>query len=299
MRRPVTFFNRLTQQIDSEPIYGENFLRRAYETAPGRMALQVLVKRAIFSRWYGWRMTRPASRSKIAPFMAQYNIRQDEMADSPAAFPHFNAFFSRQLTPAARPIAADDNAAIFPADGRHFAIPDLAANDGIFVKGIRFDLKSLLRDDLLAERFARGAMLISRLCPVDYHRFHFTCDGVPGEPRLIPGPLYSVNPIALRVRPSILWENKRYLTRHETAQWGEVLLLEVGATCVGTVMQTYRPGEPVRKGAEKGYFLFGGSCVITIFEPGRAKFADDLLAHSAEGREVYALMGDVAARRNQ
>jgi phosphatidylserine decarboxylase len=295
MRRPVSYFNRLTRQCETEPIYGEDFLRRAYETAPGRLALQALVKRAIFSRWYGWRMSRPASRDKIGPFIARYHIREDEMAADPASFPHFNAFFSRRLKPTARPVAAQSNAAIFPADGRHFAIPDLAANDGIFVKGIRFDLGSLLRDNALAARFERGAMLVSRLCPVDYHRFHFPCNGTPGEARLIRGPLYSVNPIALRVRPSILWENKRFLTRHPSPQWGEVLLMEIGATCVGTVKQTYRADEPVRKGAEKGYFLFGGSCVITIFEPGRAQFAEDLVAHSAEGREVYALMGDVAA----
>ena len=96
------------------------------------------------------------------------------------------------------------------------------------------------------------------------------------------------------MRPSILWENKRFITRLKTPQCGEVLLVEVGATCVGTVRQTYRPGEAVEKGAEKGFFLFGGSCVITIFEPGRVRFADDLVENSRQGREVYALMGDVA-----
>jgi phosphatidylserine decarboxylase len=50
----------------------------------------------------------------------------------------------------------------------------------------------------------------------------------------------------------------------------------------------------VQKGGEKGYFRFGGSCVVTVFQRGRVRFADDLLKHSAEGREVYARMGDVA-----
>ena len=295
MPRPVTYFNRLTQRCETETIYGEGFLRWAYEHPLGRLALHVLVKRACFSRWYGWRMSRPASRGKVAPFIARYGIRTDEMADDAAAFPSFNAFFSRSLKPGARPVAAGDETAVFPADGRHFVIPDLASHGGIFVKGIRFDLRSLLRDDALASRFEGGAMLISRLCPVDYHRFHFPCDGTPGAARLINGPLYSVNPIAMRVRPSILWENKRHLTSHHSSRWGEVLLMEVGATCVGTVKQTYRPGEAAPKGAEKGLFLFGGSCVITLFEPGRARFAEDLVTHSAEGREVYALMGDAAA----
>lgn len=295
MPEPVTYYNRQSQLIETEAIYGEEFLRWAYEKPLGRLSLWLLVKRAIFSRWYGWRMSRPASRKKIGPFIAAYNIREDELTGDWEDFPHFNAFFSRELKPPARPIAPEPNAAIFPADGRHFAVPDIAANDGIFVKGVRFDLRALLGDEALATRYARGAMLISRLCPVDYHRFHFPCGGVPGEPRLINGPLYSVNPVALRVRPSILWENKRFLTRHRTREWGEVLLIEVGATCVGTVRQTYRPGERVEKGDEKGFFLFGGSCVITVFEPGCARFTDDLLENSGQRREVYALMGDVAA----
>lgn len=294
MSLPVTYYNRRTRLIETEAIYGEKFLRWACERPLGRAALWLLVKRAVFSRWYGWRMNRPASRGRIGSFIASYGISENEFLEDWKGMPNFNAFFARKLKPAARPVAPEKSAVIFPADGRHLVISDLAADEGIFVKGARFDLRALLGDDALASRHAGGAALISRLCPVDYHRFHFPGEGVPGDARLINGPLYSVNPIALRVRPSILWENKRFITRHETPQWGVVLLIEVGATCVGTVRQTYRPGEAVEKGAEKGFFLFGGSCVITIFEPGRIRFAEDLVENSRQGREVYALMGDVA-----
>ncbi len=296
MPAPVIFFNRRTQAFETEIIYGENSLRWVYGSPLGRAALWLLVKRAFFSRWYGWRMNQPASRAMIAPFIARYRIDVSEMADAPESFPHFNAFFSRKLKCDARPVAADTETAIFPADGRHFAIPDIAANDGIFVKGVRFDLAALLDDAALAARFESGALLISRLCPVDYHRFHFPCAGTPGTPRLINGPLYSVNPIALRQRPSVFWENNRYVTELQTSNCGLVLCLEVGATCVGKVVHTQRSDPSVAKGDEKGFFLFGGSSVITIFEPGRVKFADDLIEHSAQGREVYARMGEPAAR---
>ncbi|MEZ0276347.1 MAG: phosphatidylserine decarboxylase, partial [Roseimicrobium sp.] len=292
---PVEYFNRYTGKTETEDIYGEGFLRWAYESKPGRATLATLVKRKLFSSWYGWRMSTPASRERVLPFIEKFGISREEMAGQAEFFPTFNAFFARKLKPSARPIVEDPNAIAFPADGRHFAIPDIAASDGIFVKGVPFDLRALLHDDALAEKFAHGSMIISRLCPVDYHRFHFPCGGVPSEARLINDPLYSVSPIALRQRPSILWENKRYLVRHQSDIAGEVLLLEVGATCVGTVKQTYRPGEPVQKGQEMGYFIFGGSCFITIFEPGRVKLAPDLLEQSAQQREVYARMGDVAA----
>ncbi|MFN0076250.1 MAG: phosphatidylserine decarboxylase [Prosthecobacter sp.] len=293
---PITFFNRLTQRIETEAVYGEGFLCFTYESNLGALPLHALVKKTAFSRWYGRRMDAPASRAKIAPFLETYGVDVSEFADTPDSFRTFNEFFYRKLKPQARPIAAGENEIAFPADGRHLVLPDIAACDDFFIKGTCFDLAALLRDAALAERFAHGSMLISRLCPVDYHRFHFPCTGTPGPARQINGPLYSVSPIALRRRASIHWENKREITLLRTAKLGNVLLLEVGATCVGSIVQTYTPDAAIAKGDEKGYFRFGGSCFITIFEPDKIRFADDLIEHSRAGREVYARMGDVAAR---
>lgn len=292
---PITFYNRLTGQLETEAVYGEGFLRFTYESPLGALPLHALVKRAAFSRWYGRLMDAPASRAKIAPFLATYGLDVSEFADAPESFRTFNEFFYRKLKPQARPIAPGDDVITFPADGRHFVLPDIADCDDFFIKGTRFDLPALLRDGARSERFAHGSMLISRLCPVDYHRFHFPCVGTPGAARQINGPLYSVSPIALRSRASIHWENKREITVLRTPALGDVLLLEVGATCVGSIVQTYTPGAAVEKGAEKGYFRFGGSCFITIFEPGKIQFSEDLIKHSQAGREVYARMGDVAA----
>jgi phosphatidylserine decarboxylase len=292
---PITFFNRPSHRTETEAVYGEGFLRFTYESPLGALPLHALVKRAAFSSWYGRRMDSPASRAKIAPFLATYGVDISEFADAPDSFRTFNEFFYRKLKPQARPITPGEDVITLPADGRHFVLPDIADCTDFFIKGTRFDLPALLRDAALAERFAHGSMLISRLCPVDYHRFHFPCTGTPGAPRLINGPLYSVSPIALRRRASIHWENKREVTLLRTQNLGDVLLLEVGATCVGSIVQTYTPGAAVEKGAEKGYFRFGGSCFITIFEPGKIQFSDDLIENSRAGREVYARMGDVAA----
>lgn len=294
---PIRFYHRATRCIETEQVYGEGFLRFVYEHSLGALPLHALVKRKLFSRWYGSRMDAPASRAKVLPFIAQYGTDVGELADSPESYATFNDFFYRKLKPSARPIAPEANEVVFPADGRHLVLPDIAACDDFFIKGVRFDLAALLGDATLAHRFANGAMLISRLCPVDYHRFHFPCAGVPGAARVINGPLYSVSPIALRRRPSILWENQREITRLTTESFGEVLLLEVGATCVGSIVQTFAPDTAIAKGDEKGYFRFGGSCFITIFEPGRIQFAADLIDHSAAGREVYAKMGEMAAAR--
>jgi phosphatidylserine decarboxylase len=75
-----------------------------------------------------------------------------------------------------------------------------------------------------------------------------------------------------------------------------VLLLEIGATCVGSICQTFCPNANIAKGSEKGYFQFGGSSTITIFEPGRIRFDQDLIDHSQQHREVFAHMGDHVGR---
>lgn len=291
---PITFYNRCTARIEQEAIYGEAPLRFAYENPVGRALLELVVKRAIFSRWYGWRMDKPASRARTAPFIARYGLDSREFADETGSFGSFNEFFFRKLKPEARPIAAEG--VVFPADGRHLGFQNVAAVPGVFVKGQQFDLPALLGEATLASRYREGTLVLSRLCPVDYHRFHFPCAGVPGAPRLINGPLYSVSPVALRRRLAYLWENKRVITELVTPDLGTVLVIEIGATNVGSIVQTFAPGAAVAKGAEKGYFKFGGSSTITIFEPGRVKLAEDLTAHSAEQRELYARMGDVMGR---
>ena len=288
----IVYYDRYLGKTCVEKIYGDKALRWTYGTRSGRVTLDVLVKRALFSRWYGWRMDRASTRKKISPFIKSYELDASEFASQVDEFANFNEFFFRKLKPEARPIDADFSSAVFPADGRHLCVPDLSRCEGLFVKGEMFDLASLLGDANLADEYAQGSLLLSRLCPVDYHRFHFPVAGVPGNTRLINGPLYSVNPIALRQNIHILTTNKRCVTEMETESFGKVLLIEIGATCVGSIRQTYSAGKKVAKGSEKGYFRFGGSSTITIFEAGQIVFDQDIVENSLKNRELYAKVGD-------
>jgi phosphatidylserine decarboxylase len=289
---PIRYFDRYARALKTEQIFGEKWLRFAYENPAGRLFVWLLARRAVFSLYYGRQMNKPESALRILPFLSQYGIDVDEFAKSPFDYKTFNEFFYRQLKPGARPIAADDRVAVLPADGRHLAFQNADTADGFYVKGAKFTLAALLGDDALAKKFAGGAMLISRLCPVDYHRFHFPVAGTPGEPRLINGWLYSVSPVALRRNIGYLVENKREITLIESPVFGTVAMVEVGATNVGSIRQSFVPGRAVAKGDEKGLFAFGGSCVITLFARGRIQFDADLTASSAEHVEVYAKMGD-------
>ena len=193
------------------------------------------------------------------------------------------------MKPSARPIDSSPGTFVFPADGRHFCIPRIGAETHVFAKGQRLDLDALLGPD--AARFHGGSLIISRLCPVDYHRFHFPCAGTPGPARLVNGALFSVSPIALARNLGYLWQNKREITLLESPR-GPVAIVEIGATCVGTIRQTFQPGMPVAIGQEKGYFAFDGSCVISVFPEGSIRFAGDLLHASSQGLECYARMGE-------
>jgi len=294
--QPIDYFNRYTGAIETERVFGERWLAWAYGRPSGRLTVELAAKRAWFSRWYGWKMARRASARRILPFIEEYDLDVTEFRKPPDRFESFNDFFARRLKPGARPVDPDPASVVFPADGRHFGWNDSSAIDRVFVKGQRIDLPALLGDPALAGQFAGGALVLSRLCPTDYHRFHFPAAGVPGAPRESPreiaGPLYSVNPVALRRRMDILWTNRRVVTRHHTDNHGDAAMVEIGATCVGTIQQTHVPGQWAPKGGEKGYFAFGGSSVVTMFEPGRVTLAADLTDQTAQGRELYARMGD-------
>ncbi len=289
---PIRYFHRARKTVETEQVYGEAWLRWTYGNPAGRLALHTLFKRALVSRIYGWRMSRSFSANQVLPFIVDYDLDVDEFAKKPFAFRSFNEFFYRALKPVARPITPGDHTAVLPADGRHLAFQNFGDAAGFYAKGQRFDLRSFLGDEGLTQEFTGGSMLISRLCPVDYHRFHFPVGGKAGEPRLINGFLYSVSPIALRRNLAYLWENKRMVTLVESPVFGRVAVCEIGATMVGSIVQTFLSGRPVAKGEEKGLFKFGGSCVVTLFQPGRVKLDADLVEQTSAGLEVYARMGE-------
>ena len=288
--KDIEFYNRYNGQTEKELVYGEPFLKWAYGNPLGKVALHGFIKRAAFSKWYGKRMDSLRSKSKVAPFISDYGLNTDEFAEKAESFSSFNEFFYRKLKPCARPISEDP--IVLPADGRHLAFANIDEIDGFFVKGQTFNIHQLIADEQLSARYTGGSLILSRLCPVDYHRFHFPVTGEVSSTRLINGPLFSVSPIALKRKLSYLWQNKRTLTTIQTKSMGQVLMLEIGATCVGSIRQTYTPGQTVQKGDEKGYFAFGGSSTIVIFEPGTVRFSDDLVHNSCRQVETYARMGD-------
>jgi phosphatidylserine decarboxylase len=182
----------------------------------------------------------------------------------------------------------------FPAwaEGRLWVDPQLTDGTLLPVKGARVGLSELLGDKALAHRYRDGAAAIIRLSPVDYHRFHFPDGGIPQVARLIPGRYHSVNHVALSSGIPIYCLNRRAIARFASDHFGEILLIEVGAMGISRIRQAYQGSGRVERGQEKGYFKFGGSTVIALFEPQRIRFDDDLIRYSAEGYESLVKLGE-------
>lgn len=292
----MKYLDRTTRLEKTEKVYGGFFIRLLYSDhflsrLLGALIVPLISRFSFPSALYGALQKTSWSRSKIKPFINKFHVDVTEFQDPVSSFGSFNDFFIRKLKPSSRPIAADKRVAILPADARYLVFPNIDQSQGFFVKGKKFSLKSLLQDEKLAAQFSHGSMVVARLAPVDYHRFHFPCDGIPSKPELIQGHLYSVNPMALKKHSEILAENKRMITQFKTEQFGPILYIDVGATYVGTIHQTFTPHIMQKKGAEKGYFSFGGSCLILLFRPGTIEFDADLVAASSRSIEVLGKMG--------
>jgi len=233
-------------------------------------------------------MDKPSSADKIEPFVEKYGI--DLSITQKQHFNSFNDFFTRKLKPGARPVNVDSVVVVSPADGKIFVYENIGKKD-FYVKGYRFDMYEFLADSALADVYKDGIMMIVRLAPPDYHRYHFPIDGTVVKKKKIEGDYYSVSPLALRKIAEIFCMNKREYTVIDTKMFDEVVMCEVGATMVGSIIDTYK-GDTVRKGEEKGYFKFGGSTVVLLFKHGKLEVDDDLIANSGRDLETTVEMGE-------
>lgn len=132
------------------------------------------------------------------------------------------------------------------------------------------------------------SMVIFRLAPQDYHRFHYAVSGTIVDHYAIHGLLYSVNPTAVNQEAfKVFQENQRYVTVIETANGNRVIAIPVGAAMVGSIVfeeddgaSTVRVGSKIKAGQLHGKMRFGGSTVVYLFEEDMVKFDKDLEARS-------------------
>ena len=293
----IQIFNRKTKHYEEEKVFGNKYIKWCYESPLGKNITELIVKRKIISSIYAFHCNRALSKNKIPNFIKDYDINMNECIKSENEFTSFNDFFSRKLKPEARPIDMNPSKVISPGDGRLFAYENIDMNNLVQVKHITYSLSELLFDDDIAKEYNGGTCLVLRLCPTDYHRFHFIDSGIPRKSKFIDGNYYSVNPTALERIPKLYCQNKREWSIFKSDNFGDIIHVEVGATCVGSIIQTYKPGVKVTKGQEKGYFKFGGSTTILFFKKNTIKIDDDILKQTKLGFECKIQMGETIGEK--
>eukprot|EP01090_Pellita_catalonica_P011762 TRINITY_DN2399_c0_g1_i2.p1 TRINITY_DN2399_c0_g1~~TRINITY_DN2399_c0_g1_i2.p1 ORF type:complete len:381 (+),score=54.47 TRINITY_DN2399_c0_g1_i2:902-2044(+) len=270
-------------------VYGNRVLKRVTRT--NRVGLRVMRKLSVNQ---GIKFDDPASKSDILPFIKYYGIDTSEMLEDPASFTCFNEFFYRKLRIGARPLApGGSRSAVSPADCRMMVFAELEQATRLWVKGREFSITSLIQDADLAKTYEGGSAVLARLAPQDYHRFHFAVDGQFMWSRPIDGRYHTVNPIAVNApNLNVFGENKRVVCCIKSREFGQVLSIAVGALLVGSIYITAEDKSWVERGDEHGYFAFGGSTIILLFEQGAITFCPDLVNNSLRPVETLIRMGE-------
>ncbi|WP_397600713.1 archaetidylserine decarboxylase [Silvanigrella sp.] len=291
--KQINVIKRMSGEKFVEKIYGEDAMKVFYGSAAGAAFTEKFLTNKWISNIYGAYNDSGASKHKIEEFVNLMGINVSESEKDISEYNSFNDFFARKLHPRARPINRVATGVNSPGDGRLLVFPKITDSTLSYVKWAPIKLIELFNgNESLAERYKNGSCGILRLCPSDYHRFHFPVSGKAGITKTVPGLLHSVNPYALEHKISVYCLNKRTICELDSDNFGKVLLMEVGALFVGTIVQTYRPGMQVEKGDEKGFFKFGGSTCIFFFEHGIMKFDEDLIQASNEGFETLVHIGE-------
>ncbi|XP_031282730.1 phosphatidylserine decarboxylase proenzyme 3-like isoform X2 [Pistacia vera] len=296
----ILVFDRRTKRLVEELIDGKIVLsmRAIYQSKVGLGLLDIGTKELLksISEKQGKKMNSVES-SKDIPKFIEFFKDQINLAEVKYPLEHFktfNDFFIRELKLGARPIASleNDEVAVCAADSRLMAFKSAEDSLRVWIKGRKFSIQGLLGKEIVSDAFVDGSLVIFRLAPQDYHRFHFPVSGIIERIVDIPGCLYTVNPIAVNSKYcNVFTENKRVVSIISTKHFGKVAFIAIGATMVGSITFLKKEGDFVKKGDEFGYFSFGGSTVICVFEKDAIKIDEDLLANSGRSLETLVRVG--------
>ncbi len=288
-REPNLIYDRKSGSLMKETICGEGSMKFVYRTKIGKAIGYTLLKRRFFTRLCTAKEFTRFSKPKIKKFVKRYNINMDEALRPIEDYRNFNDFFTRKLKDGARQIDMTPGVLISPADSKCIAYP---IRDGMVfsVKSIKYTLGELLRDEQVASEYIDGICMVFRLAPTDYHRFCYIDEGTQSKVRDIKGHWNTVN---THYAPNkVHATNYRQVCTMETERFGLVTEVDVGAMMVGRIIQNRPNGGTFKKGEEKGWFEFGGSTVVLLFQRDRVILHDDILQYSSLGIETIVRQGE-------
>ncbi|KAG6406800.1 hypothetical protein SASPL_134411 [Salvia splendens] len=282
----ILVFDRRTKRLVEETIDAKIVLsmRAIYQSKVGLGLMDKGAKELLqsISEKQGRKMDSPESAKDIEKQCGFRVVKSNhpsvvDILQISYSLPTFNEFFIRELKPGARPItnAGRDDVAVCAADCRLMAFETAEDSTRFWIKGRKFSVQGLLGTEVCSDAFSGGSLVIFRLAPQDYHRFHVPVSGTIEKFVEIPGCLYTVNPIAVNSKYcNVFTENKRVVSTISTKEFGKVAFVAIGATMVGSINFTKKEGDYVNKGDED-----------TI------KIDDDLLENSSRHLETLVSVG--------
>lgn len=246
-------------------------------------------------------------RGAMAAFVRTQSIDLEEAVVPEGGFTTFNALFTRQIRPETRPLCEDHNALLCPADGRLDDFGPIDDRSHFVVKGTAYDLRELLGSVEQASRFRGGSFATIYLAPRDYHRVHASASGEVTRVHHLPGTLLPVNSIGFKYFPGLFARNERVAVLQQTAVFGEVCTILVGAMGVGNIAlsfdelvtnvrgakggaRTYPLQRPhLARGDELGLFRLGSTVLVFTSLPALAweyKVGDPVRMGTALARRI-------------
>lgn len=290
----IEYYDRKTGEMNKEIVMGDALIKWAYRSLAGKIIAPFLFSSSFVSKLIGYYFDSKLSKPKIDKAIQELKIDESEFAVPKEEYSSFNDFFTRKLKDDARPYSQNDEDFSSPADGRVLVYNEILPATLLKVKGVEDSLNNLFNKEITD--FDNGKVAVIRLCPADYHRYHFPCDGTVIEQVKVSGKYHSVNPVALEAEKRVFCQNKREYTIIETTDFKKVAFMEVGAFGVGGIHQTFT-GTKIEKMQEKGYFDFGGSTVVLVFQKDAIRFCDDLIRNSEKGIETLIKAGETIAHK--
>lgn len=200
----------------------------------------------------------------------------------------FNECFTRKILEEKRPVEMDADALISPCDGR-LSVYRISENSDFYIKHNYYSTKDLIPGAKKAPDYNGGTCLVFRLCVDDYHRYGYMDNGNIVENKYIKGKLHTVRPIALNRYP-VFVQNSREYSIIETENFGTMAQIEVGALMIGKIKNHQTAGS-VKKGTEKGMFLYGGSTIVVLLEKAAAHIPQIYFENTAKGIETKVKYG--------
>ncbi|KAL2788015.1 phosphatidylserine decarboxylase-domain-containing protein [Aspergillus keveii] len=203
----------------------------------------------------------------------------DDYLEPRSGWRTFNEFFARNVKPGRRPITSIGDPCILtsPADFEFKEAHRITSESTVVTKGLAWSLAQMFVDSPYRDRFANGVWLHGFLNVDDYHRVHAPVAGKVLEARIILGQNYmlveadstrgqnGVTELCIPNDTGYQFCQSRGLIVLDTGP-GLVAVLPVGMAIVSSVILTAEVGAELYKGEELGYFQFGGSDVVLVFE---------------------------------